>query len=602
MRLGVLVLLLAAPAFAQDVPQTSPDAPAVSPEPLGARLVWERRGRVGNKSPVAGVDVQLPVAGAWIAVDEAGAVWLSESEGSSWDRVLAPLRGLADELPDDEAVLLEAESRRDEALDDVDTTISEIQVDPSLPENVEVQVEVDAADLEDASLRAAELAEERAQVRDTLPVVWVDPTQFERVLVARADGIWASTDSGRTWEHTHVHESGDPQVTAFYRAADGSLILGTTDGVRFSFDDGATWLDAQDATDGARIRSIVTEAGRIWAAADQGLFRSEDGLHWDPIVLPARVGVHAVVADPAWENGFWIATEGAMYRTDDAGASFYVAGRQPLRGLVDMVHLDEAGHLLAISSDGVWESMDGGVSWLTADRRLSDPDVRTLSFADSGPVIATATGVWILTEPRDGVGREIVEKVPDLSVLVEAATHRAGLDIDLLSLSRTGVLARFAPQLELDFAWSRGASRDAYFTSARTIDQFDDDWSLAAQVCWGNCSSTIISTDVDEISFGDANFYVDDGSVFDESEPVAAAANAAQKIRSYRRYLAEHLADAWIARRQLASERSTIRTLSLSEQVKHALQLEELDARLDALTDGAFSRGITRTPRFEESP
>lgn len=597
---GLLTLLLAAPAWGQDVAGSAPEP---APEPYGQRLVWERRGRVGSKSPVAGVDTQPPVAGAWVAVDEAGAVWLSENEGTDWDRVLAPLES-EDELPDDESVLLEAESRREEALDEVEAETTEVLlVDPNtdiaLPE---VEVEVDAGDVEGASQEAAELAADTGVEADVPPVVWVDPTHFERVLVARADGVWGSADSGRSWELLHPHEPGDPRVTAFYRSTDGSLILGTTDGVRFSFDDGATWLDAVDATDGAHVRSIVTEAGRIWAAADQGLFRSTDGLHWDAIDLPARVGVRAVVADPAWEDGFWIATDAAMYRTDDAGASFYVAGRQPLRGLVDMVHLDEPGHLLAISTEGVWESMDGGVAWTTADRRLADPDVRTLAFADAGPVIATKSGVWLLTEPRDGVGRQIEENVPSLSSTIEAASRRPGLDIDLLSLSRIGIVARFTPQLDLNFDWSQHAGRDADYTSARTTDGHDNDWSLSASICWGNCGSSIISTDVDEYTIADNPYYVDNGQVYDESEPVAAAANAAQKIRSYRRYLAEHIADAWMARRQLASERSGIRTLSLHEQVKHALQIEELDARLDALTDGAFTRGITRTPRSEESP
>jgi hypothetical protein len=93
-----------------------------------------------------------------------------------------------------------------------------------------------------------------------------------------------------------------------------------------------------------------------------------------------------------------------------------------------------------------------------------------------------------------------------------------------------------------------------------------------------------------------------DGQVFDEGEPVAAAANVAQAIRSYRRYLADHVADAWLARVQVSRESAAVRSQPLRDQVHHALQLQELDARLDAMTDGAFSRSISRSSTSPEDP
>ena len=611
-RRGLLLLLAAsAPAFAQDAPDVapaslsdvSPAAPAVAPVPLAERFVWERRTGLGRR--VAAVAVEPVPGGAWVAVDEQGGVWLSEDEGRSWDSVVRPLGGLdTDDLPDDEALLLEAESRRDEALEasaeelEVATPADATEEDADLPE----APEPDDGALEEASVLGADLAGERADGGASLPVVWAEPGDGTRLFVGRADGVWRSTSSGRTWDHLGEAEDGAPAITCFARAADGALVVGTTDGVRYSVDDGGSFIDVEDATDGARVNSVVVEGGLLWAATSRGLFRSANGLAWDAIPLPDGGDVRAIVPDPAWDQGFWVASRGALHRTDDGGATFYISGRQPLRGLRTLVHLDEPGHLLATSDDGVWESMDGGVMWFAADRRLSEPDVRSLSFSDNGPVIATPGGVWRMVPPRESTRAVRAQTTLSLSDTIAAASQRGGMDIDLLSLSRAGVAAKLMPVLELKFDWDSSGARRASQVSASTTDSFDDSWSAGLQVCWGSCSGVAAVAPTGEADLDvSRELYVSNGQVYDEGEPVAAAANVATTIRSYRRYLAEHVADAWIARTRLVAESGTVRSLPLRDQVLHAVQLQELDARLDALTEGAFSKALRTSSPSEES-
>lgn len=600
----LLVLATAWPAaLAQDggtVPAASPDVAPVAPElrtgPLGARFVWEQRGGIGRR--VASLGVQPLPAGVWILADEQGGVWLSEDEGRTWDNVVRAVAGLDDPSAiDDEDVLLEAEARREETFEE--TEFERLTVDPVSPlseEEIELPEapDPDEADLEDAAILAVDLAAERAEAGAAPPLVWFDTNDAERAYVARADGLWLTTSSGRTWEHVFVALPEDPGVTAFAHAPDGALLLGTTDGVRYATDDGATWIDYEDASDGSVVADVVVEGGRIWAATNRGLYGSQDGLRWEQVRLPASAPVRAIVPDPTWDDGFWVASSAALYRTDDGGATFYAAGRQPLRGLRRLVHLDNPGHLLATSDDGMWESVDGGVAWTIADRLLSDPDVRALSLSESGPVIATATGVWRMVEPRETL-RDLrpVKSLP-LSETIGAATHRDGFDIDLLSLAKYGVGARFVPTLELRFDWGSAARRVVDYTSARTGDDFDNDWRAGARLCWGGCSSSVYVSQAGTGDYAveydyDRSLTVVGGRVFDEGEPVAAAANVAQSIRSYRRYLAEHVADAWLARSRLATQ--SVATLSLREQVLHRIQIDELDARLDALTGGAFTRG-----------
>jgi photosystem II stability/assembly factor-like uncharacterized protein len=604
-RRGLLLLLLAsASARAQDVPappDVAPAAPDALPERLGERFVWELRAPLGSGARAAALAVQPLAGGAWFVADERGAVWVTEDQGATWERTLRGNGSAADdELPDAETLLLEAEALRDEALDEapaeLEVTPGEVNGTVDAELDPEVEVEGDAG--EAAGIAAAELVRQRGGGEAVLPVLWVDPAAPESVFLGRADGVWRSTDSGRTWDEASRSSADDPQVTMFRRGADGVLIAGTVAGVRYSVDEGNTWIHAEDATDGARIYAITEEASSYWASTSRGLFRSANGLSWDRVALGESAEVRAVVPDPSWDNGFWVATASALHRTDDGGATFYVAGRQPLRGLRDMLHMDETGHLLAISDDGVWESMDGGVAWTTADRQLGDPDVRGVAVTDTGVVIVTPRGLWRLVAPRIVTSKShIHEKSLSLPDSIRASVSRDEMDIDLLSLSKLGILAAFAPQLDLKFDYGASAARRTSFATLSTGDAYDGDWTIGAQLCWGGCGSTVVveyDAVAPEIETADS-MYVFDGKVFDEGEPIAAAANVAQRIRSYRRYLAEHVADAWLSRSRLVAEIPTVRTQPLREQVLHALQIQELDARLDALTNGDFTRSITRT-------
>ncbi len=634
-----MFLLSHAPARAADGPVSSggspggpsagtesmpPAAPQEVQSRLGSTFAWEPVGRIGPRVRVAGVDVQTagPLPGApsaWLVVDEGGGVWLSEDGGAHWEATLAPLTVRDDTgMIDDERVLLEAESARDDAFDEdelgVDVyssdTTSEVDSDGLPAADPEVEVAAEGGDAVEEAGAGASLEAAGAEGSDSavLPVVWFDPVDPLRALVARSDGIWRSVDEGFAWEQVSARTVGEPHVLSFFRSPGGDLVVaGTTDGVLSSLDGGASWIDVEDATDGAATTQVVREGRFLWAATAEGLFRSSDGLHWSAVPIAGALSVRTIVPDPAWEGGFWAATPNGLYRTDDDGASFYVAGRQPLRGLRWIVHLGQVGHLLAISSDGVWESIDGGVDWRTADRQLDDPDVRTLAFADGLPVVATAGAVWKMRAPREvAVRAGAREKAASLAESVQAAIARPGLAIDLLSLSRRGAIAALAPQLELRFDWDSSAARSTDFSSLSTDEPYDTGWSVGAQMCWGSCGSTVI-VDNDAAGYGVSetadSLYVFDGEVFSEGEPVAAAANVAQRIRSYRRYLGEHVADAWLARARLVADTAQVRTLPLREQVLHALQLEELEARLDAFTEGAFSRSFTRSlTRSEESP
>ncbi|MGE3781295.1 MAG: WD40/YVTN/BNR-like repeat-containing protein, partial [Alphaproteobacteria bacterium] len=139
----------------------------------------------------------------------------------------------------------------------------------------------------------------------------------------------------------------------------------------------------------------------VWCQHHNAVFRSDDaGASWRELtaIRPAKFGF-AVAAHPRDPQTAWfvpaakderrIPHGGALVvaRTSDGGESFEVLRRGlPQRHAYDLVwrhalDVDASGEVLAFGSTtgGLWVSEDGGNSWITIDARL--PPVAAVRFA-----------------------------------------------------------------------------------------------------------------------------------------------------------------------------------------------------------------------------
>lgn len=562
-----------------EAPQEAlPAVASLAARPLFETRVWEEVAQPAGNEALVGVVVSPDSSTRWLAADQAGAVYLSDDSGSRWMLVLP---GVQAEVVSDERLLLEAQALSVDSFEGVDGA----------------DVDAESAAVQQATESTAEQLRREPGVAVLAPTVWFDPAAPGAALFGREGELWRSADGGETW----LQVDSEAGATAFARVG-AALVAGGQDGVRASLDDGESWIDVDSALARRRVRELTRIGDILYAATDDGLYSSPNALQWSRVTAAPDGALVSVIPDPNFEGGYWVAAERGVFRTDDGGVTFSRFANQPLRGLRRIVHLPEAGHLFAISGDGAWESLDAGVKWTPASRLLSDPDVRTLDFAAGEPIIATRSGIWRMVEPeRLADLSEPSRPVMPMSLTVEAALSRSGMKADLLTLAKRTRLLPFIPNLTLQATYGWDAGRDADFQVLTSNGTRDDAFGATAQLCWGGCASSTSYYSYETDSFDveqmvdDGQLTVIDGEVYDANSVVAAAANVAQNLASYRVSAAQQISEAWITRARLVAEGNTL-DVPLRDRVMRTLAVQEIDARLDAWTNGQFTTWKPESP------
>jgi photosystem II stability/assembly factor-like uncharacterized protein len=194
------------------------------------------------------------------------------------------------------------------------------------------------------------------------------------VYATSANRLYRSDDRGATWMLRSELEVAAYEVA--YPATSTELLLGTSDGVYISRDEGRTF--APYALQGLAISALVThptEPARVFASVNGlGLMRSSDGgQNWGPSSVglqnefvwhfspdprdPGVVIASSILFDDA--TGGWT-TRGRVLRTDDGGVRWYAVAEDvgatfDLRRCAAKPNVMYASHQLGLSM-----SIDGG--------------------------------------------------------------------------------------------------------------------------------------------------------------------------------------------------------------------------------------------------
>jgi photosystem II stability/assembly factor-like uncharacterized protein len=220
-----------------------------------------------------------------------------------------------------------------------------------------VQAQVDEKLFSDMKWR--EIGPMRAGRTRALAGVPSEPATF--YLGAVNGGVWKSTDAGSTWHSVWNKEPSGSIGSIAVSLSDPNTVyagsgeglqrpdLSTGDGVYKSTDAGKTWTHLEGLRDGQQIGQIAIDprdANRVFVAVEghpfgpneeRGLYRTDDGGKTFKRVLfvSNKTGASEVQIDPTnprivfagmwqrqeapWENGSFEGGEGGMYRSTDGG-------------------------------------------------------------------------------------------------------------------------------------------------------------------------------------------------------------------------------------------------------------------------------------------
>ena len=211
--------------------------------------------------------------------------------------------------------------------------------------------------------------------------------QSGQIYLATSAGLFKGSGNG-SWAQLGVADStpqpqrldqGGVQSVVFPTGQATTMVVATAgsgrDGVFWSSDSGVKWTRATGLTSGTYY--LTSSAGVMYAAASTGFYRSTDSGHsWvlasdgvPPGETPLRIAVSP--ADPA---ELIAATTSNVYRSDNAGTTWYAAGGSGAGllngGTVRAFQLVPASYwsggeprMVVGTSSGVWATLDGGLSW-----------------------------------------------------------------------------------------------------------------------------------------------------------------------------------------------------------------------------------------------
>lgn len=170
-------------------------------------------------------------------------------------------------------------------------------------------------------------------------------------------GLIESRDGGKTWKNIslageadfHVLESSGSQVYGFD---------GTQGRLMVSDDGGRNWKQRQPPAGVFGLAIDPTNASRIVAGTEQGLFASKDeGRKWRPV----NNTLAGLLAWPKRDELYLVDGDGQVLLSRDAGSNWQTRGSIGGQPAAFIAHDDE---LYAALADGtVKRSTDGGANW-----------------------------------------------------------------------------------------------------------------------------------------------------------------------------------------------------------------------------------------------
>ena len=219
-----------------------------------------------------------------------------------------------------------------------------------------------------------------------VPVYTVLPSRYTNadptVFVGTADGLYKSADAGKTFAPTVLR--GTPVTRIEWPGP--ALIVTTGSGVLVSEDGAMSFRSGTGLPDGTphglAVSSFFAKDPVLFTGVGSaGVFRSADGGRtWSPAGLEGQS-----VRDLVWLGPIlYAATDEGLYRSDDVGKKWVLAvglGARPAIQILFPLAPDSGLEAFLANEDGIVHTADGGAHWKAAGA----PEDRVLRLATFPP-------------------------------------------------------------------------------------------------------------------------------------------------------------------------------------------------------------------------
>ncbi|MSU23132.1 MAG: hypothetical protein EXS32_04830 [Opitutus sp.] len=216
--------------------------------------------------------------------------------------------------------------------------------------------------------------------------VIADPRAADGLYLTALNGVVHSPDRGKTWHILTGWDMTEPKGIALDPHAPDHIYAGLPDGIAMSRDRGQTWQRMNAGIRRSYTHTITvdrTQAGRVLAGTELGIFLTEDGARtWrlvqatDDVTYDLRQSPHdpkAFLAVTASDGALWSADAGRTWRRIEGVPTTHTLHNG------DFDPADARRLVLCGWEAGVQVSEDGGRTW--SDRTAGLPNRQVWSVA-----------------------------------------------------------------------------------------------------------------------------------------------------------------------------------------------------------------------------
>jgi photosystem II stability/assembly factor-like uncharacterized protein len=218
----------------------------------------------------------------------------------------------------------------------------------------------------------------------------VDPHDDDYVLIGGLTGVYRSRNAGCTWEK--ISDQENVESVAIDPRTHERLFVGTWRQGYRSDDGGSSWTLINNGmvldTDMFEITIDSNNPDNMWVATCGWVYNTKNsGDHWTRYKDGFNNRrVHDVELDPCDRDALYAGTVAGLYRSNDAGKTWYVVSDEDLVVNTIALHPQRPGRIiLGIESDGVYVSNDGGKTFERSCQGLRNLTVSSVAVEPSEP-------------------------------------------------------------------------------------------------------------------------------------------------------------------------------------------------------------------------